>query len=270
MDLVFIKKIIAHFLYPTGFISLLIFLVLLCAVLRYKKIARLFAVLAIVIFLISSNRMVANHLAQSLEAQYPQFAIADTPNADVIVVLGGSLSPPAKPRKFTQLSGTSNRFWLAAQLYKAGKAPKIVLSGGNVFAHSNIQPEAHYIRQHLLELGVADADILIEGDSRTTGQNADLTARVLTKLQTQQPITKALLITSAIHMPRSMKLFSKIEAQTNIDFIPVSSDINITEYQQPLLLQLIPNAGALGQTTAALHEYYGMLAIKLRSLISLN
>jgi uncharacterized SAM-binding protein YcdF (DUF218 family) len=259
MDLVLIQKFIAHLAYPAGLIGLLGGLALICRILYLTKSALRLATLAILIFLICSNNYVAHHLAKSLEQQHPQFSIDETPNADAMIVLGGSLSPPVNPRKFSQLSNTSNRFWLASKLYKAKKADYIILSGGNVFEHNGVKPESHYIKEWLLNSGIPESAILIDDKSRTTRENALETQKILNVKQAKT----ALLITSAIHMPRSLQLFSELD--TNI--IPTPSDLMVTDYNNPSILRIIPSSGALNLTTQSLHEYYGMWAETIKRTI---
>jgi len=257
MDAVLIKKVIAHLAYPSGLITVFSLLFIISLALNKRTSALIHAFIAIGIFFLSSNQFIAKSLVSNLEQQYPQLSVPETPNADAIIVLGGSLSLPIPPRKFSQLSYRSNRFWLASKLYKAGKAPKIILSGGNVFQHKKIKPEAIYISEYLIKMGVRKEDILIEGRSRTTEENASLTNKLVKNLN----IKKALLITSAIHMPRSMQLF----ANSNIDIIPTPSDLIVTDYQAPLALQLIPSSNAMNLTKQALHEYYGIWANDLKT-----
>ena len=143
MDLVLIAKALSLLIYPVGLISVLLFLALLYRLLQKHSLSIFCISLALVAFLFSSNNYVAKSLVTSLEQQYPQLDIENTPSADVIIVLGGSLAPPATPRKFSQFTGRSNRFWLAGKLYLAGKAQYIILSGGNVFQQTGLQSEAH-------------------------------------------------------------------------------------------------------------------------------
>lgn len=260
MNTILIQKVIAHLAYPAGMIALLIGLAIFCRIFYFTKWSSRFVTLAILVFLISANSYVAHKLAKNLEQQYPQFSINETPKADAMIVLGGSLSPPINPRKFSQLSGTSNRFWLASELYKAKKADTIILSGGNVFDQAGVKPESHYIKQWLINVGIPESAILIDDKSRTTRENALETQKILNEKQAET----ALLITSAIHMPRSVQLFSALD----INIIPTSSDVLITDYHSPGILQIIPSSHALSLTTQSLHEYYGMWAETIRRSIN--
>lgn len=261
MDLVLIAKALSLLIYPVGLISVLLFLALLYRLLQKHSLSIFCISLALVAFLFSSNNYVAKSLVTSLEQQYPQLDIENTPNADVIIVLGGSLAPPATPRKFSQFTGRSNRFWLAGKLYLAGKAQYIILSGGNVFQQTGLQSEAHYISEKLIEMGVPEKAILIEPNSRTTEQNAQQTKTVLESVKAKS----ALLVTSAIHMPRSMQLFSTLAL--DIKIFPTPSDLIVSNIQQPFILTIFPNSGAINLNTQALHEYYGMGINRLKQLL---
>ena len=250
MDTVLIQKILTHLAYPAGFIGLMLALIVICRFLYLHDVAKKCAWLGLIAFILSSNTYIANFLASNLEQKYPQFSIKETPKADAIIVLGGSLSPPTHPRKFAQFTAQSNRFWLAAQLYKAGKAKRIILSGGNVFKKIGISAESIYIRRKLISMGIPKEVIIVESSSRTTRENATETEKLLKKINAKS----ALLITSAIHMPRSIQLFSALSANV----IPVPSDIIVTRDYAPTTLQLIPSANAMTLTTRSLHEYYGI------------
>ncbi len=76
------------------------------------------------------------------------------------------------------MGSAADRVWLAARLYKAGKAPLVLVSGGGdraVYATS----EAQAMRELLLDMGVPDAALVLEEDSRNTRENAVFSARVL-------------------------------------------------------------------------------------------
>ncbi len=260
MDTVLIQKVLTHLAYPAGFIGLMMALIVICRFLYLSDLAKKFAWLGIIVFLLSSNIYVANFLTSHLEQKYPQFSIKETPKADAIVVLGGSLSPPTHPRKFAQFTAQSNRFWLAAQLFKAGKAKRIILTGGNVFEKIGISAESIYIRRKLIAMGIPKEAIIVESNSRTTRENATETEKILKKINAKS----ALLVTSAIHMPRSIQLFSVLSANV----IPVPSDIIVTRDYAPTSLQLIPNVNAMALTTKALHEYYGILTESINRFIN--
>ncbi len=65
-------------------------------------------------------------------ARYSPVAVAETPTADAIVALGGAVEGPAPPRIALDLSDAADRVLHAARLYRAGKAPVVVISGGAI------------------------------------------------------------------------------------------------------------------------------------------
>ena len=125
---VFLSKFIPPLLYPLG----LAILCLIAALVLWKK-ARLrttLTVAALLILFIASNRWVAYSLARSLEWRYlPQ---SEMPTADAIVLLGGGTDPATPPRSMVELNGAGDRVLYAAKLFKDGKAPVILASGGNI------------------------------------------------------------------------------------------------------------------------------------------
>ncbi len=74
---------------------------------------------------------------QSLESQnLPQKEI---PKADAIVILGGAVLPAVPPRPWVEVSEEGDRVLYGAKLYREGKAPRVILSGGRI----DWQGEAH-------------------------------------------------------------------------------------------------------------------------------
>lgn len=202
------------------------------------------------IYLLTSNPTISNYLVSKLEFQYPQIPLSKTPISDAIIVLGGSMRPPSFPRRYSQLSSTSDRFWHAARLYKAGKAKKIILIGGNVYENPAIKPESLYVRDSLIKLGVPAKAIISETKSRTTIENSLYAKQLLEK----HSVKSLLLVTSALHMPRAVKAFENINATVT----PCSTDTIVAFNQKPDVFHWIPNADAFANSTKALHEYYGI------------
>ena len=60
-------------------------------------------------------------------------------------------------------------------------------------------------------------------------------------------------------MPRAVALFRK----NGFTVYPAPTDFDGNENQAFMLFQILPSAGALGQTYWALHEYVGIRAYKL-------
>lgn len=259
---VFLSKLLAPFLYPLGMALVLLALSLF----KWKNIRwrNLLAGLALFILLVSSNRWVATTLARSLEWQYlPNEPISSAP---AMVVLGGGTEPAFPPRSQPEVNSAGDRVLYAATLYRQGKAPLVIVSGGNVAFRGEQPSTPASDMRHLLEmLGVPPEAILEEDQSQNTYENALYCAKLLKERHIQQVI----LVTSALHMPRSVKLFEK----QGIEVIPAPADFAVPfqEWEDLLhapipaqLVALLPSSSNLQLTTNVLHEYIGILVYWMR------
>lgn len=115
---------------------------------------------------------------------------ADYPYS-VILVLGCG-----PEREGEAISAQSRlRAWYGAKLYKEGKAPFIVASGGRVHPFKTPYSEAEEMKQYLMDVcGVPEEAIIAEPHARHTTTNIRNTARIL--LRQGIPMDKPGLITS--------------------------------------------------------------------------
>ena len=250
MDSVLIIKTISAVLYPLGLVTLFAVLFVICGMRRQAVGAKSFALIAMMILFVSSNPIVARSLVFSLERQYPQLELDSIEAHDAIIVLGGGLRIPLPPAKHVQLAHGSDRYWYAARLFHAGKAEKVILSGGNVYQQTGLHGEAYYAAKLLQQWGVPEGAIDLESSSRTTSENRQNTLSLLEA----NDVKSALLVTSGIHMPRSYNLFSRLPVQIT----PASADVLIRTQNSPAVFNYLPSASALTLTTMAMHEYYGL------------
>lgn len=264
--LLFFVKVGSQLIYPLG-LFLILWLVSLLQFMRGKT------RFAITLFLFSGAAIsfaatpkVAALLAGSLEHQYPAQSIESLPNAEVAVVLGGLLAAPHGPRQEIELTGTSDRLHHAYRLWKAGKVNQIFITGGNVFDGFLTQSESEYAKTLLIEWGVDPSAIEIGTKSKTTEENASEAATFLKQSGVQAG--KIFLVTSALHMPRSVALFRAEnldnDERQGIELIPVSTDIEITPPTRPAIFSWIPSAAALALTTRAWHEKVGLWYYQFR------
>jgi uncharacterized SAM-binding protein YcdF (DUF218 family) len=257
----FLSKLIPVFFYPIGLICLLLIITL---GMLWKKSKRTPAVIstALLILLFGSNSWTSHWLVQSLEWQ--NIPPGKLPTADAIVVLGGGTRSAAYPRPDVDFTDAGDRVWYGANLYRAGKAPKIIVSGGRIDWQGNGSPEADDLTKLLIKMGVPQTDIIAEGRSLNTRDNAVYTKEILQ----QNNFKTILLVTSAMHMPRSMAIFKKVDI--NAIAAPTDYRISQLEIDQPsrqiesVILALLPNESDLSLTTSALREYIGILVYKLK------
>ena len=181
----------------------------------------------------------------SLEDLYPQQLAEELPAADAIVLLGGGMNASRALRDRPDMNSAADRLWLAARLYKAGKAPLIVPSGvGEDLAAVPL----------LVDLGVPASALRVDCASRNTAENAHYTAALL---QRQQIGRRVLLVTSAWHMRRAQLLFER----AGFTVIPAATDYEATIERTRVdcwsPAAWLPCPEALCRNTYILKEYIG-------------
>ena len=197
-----------------------------------------------------STPVVSDWLRAYIERTVPAQPVAAMPTADVIVVLGGAVAGAQAPwRPYADLGSAADRVWHAARLYHAGKAPRILLSAGRGVFPSDAGDEATAMTALLTDLGVPKSALILEGQSRTTAENALEAANILSSLK----VRRVLLVTSALHMPRAMYAFRGHP----FEVIPASTDVEIVP-QPSYAMRWMPGAAALEGSTRAIHEVLGL------------
>ncbi len=197
-------------------------------------------------------------LRATLEQRYPPPPLEQLPAADAIVVLGGAMEAAAPPRRpDPNLGAAADRPWHAARLYRAGKAPRVLVSGGTLPWSEIEQPESSVMAALLQEWGVPAAAMIEEPRSRTTRENRDYSLPLLRGLG----VRRILLVTSALHMPRALALFRA----TDLEVIPAPTDFEIGAPNNAHLLRWLPDAQALADGSRAFKEYLGRWVDRLVS-----
>ena len=244
-----LSKILTLLATPIGITFLIGLVAIILFYLHKQTLSRIAIFSAFGWLWLSSTALFSNTLYESLERVYPPVPVAKLPQADAIVVLGGGVKPIASPNEFPDFNAAGDRLLHGARLYKAGKAKKIILSGGQVFPNEAISSEAQGMKALLMSWGVDEADIVVEGLSRTTRENAVETQKVLV----ENSWNKILLVTSAAHMPRSMCSFDKVD----VNAIPAPTDYEVTIAKSPLILRTLPNSAAQDLAARGMKEYLG-------------
>ena len=256
----FLSKLLPIFVYPLGLACVLLVFAL---GLSWKRSAwvPLPIALALLVLLIGSNDSINNALVRSLEWQHLP---SDIPPAEAIVVLGGGIKSASAPRPMVDVSEQGDRVLYAAKLYQDKKAPLIITAGGRIPWLGSDKPESADMATLLEMMGVPQQAIIEEPDSLNTHENAVNVKAILEA----RGIERVLLVTSALHMPRSLLIFKR----QGIEAIPAPTDFLITEGSQAdspqeILLDFLPDAGRLDSTTKALKEYIGTVIYRLRGWI---
>lgn len=239
--------------YPV--ITLLIAL-FICLAFWKKRFSRILLAIAIIALYFSANGIITKALITPLEASYKPITTKAILSHRALILLGGGASLYPGVNQSSILS--RSRALEAYEIYSIAKRHHITytlfLSGGN----PNPQgiTEAKLYEMLLAKLGVPKKNIVLEGRSKNTFQNAQYLKPILLKY----PFKEYLLITNAPHMRRSQLYFSHFGIKT----IAAPSD-----FPYPTV-SLLPVSYNLFLQWFAIHEYIGIARLKVYDWLGLN
>jgi uncharacterized SAM-binding protein YcdF (DUF218 family) len=252
----FLSKLAPVFIYPLGAAFVAIVLGLISLWVGWRRTSTILLASAIIALWTASSPLFATWLVRTLESQHPPVAIAALPPADVAIVLAGFAAPALSPRVSLEVSCAVDRALEGAPIYHAGKVSYLLISGGNLPWQQDAAPEAELIAQFMGELGVPREAMVVETTSRNTRENAVNSAAVLTA----RGWTTAILVTSGAHMPRAKAAFDRVGIATSA----ASADIQAAGPASVTVFDVLPDAGALANTTPSIKEWLGLLAYRLQ------
>jgi len=252
------KKLISVFLYPLGASLLLLFVGTILWRRRPKSHAGPIMVTAGAVWLLLMSLPITGFiLLRSLEVQAGRYADPVELSRNGIrhiVVLGGDLRA-GNLTSADRIANTSLvRVMEAIRLWKQIPDSRLVLSGGSV--SNKLMTTADGMALLAKELGVPRDAIILEDKSRDTEDEA----RLLKSMLGTDPFA---LVTTACHMPRSVRLFR----QKGLNPIPAPADFETTEFIFSFN-SLLPTIQGLGMTHNAIHEYLGICMAMVRQSVS--
>jgi uncharacterized SAM-binding protein YcdF (DUF218 family) len=201
----------------------------------------------------------SRNLQSLLESRAGYVSVEALPQVDAIVVLGGMLSPPARPGGAVNLSAAADRLVHAARLYALGKAPIVLVSGGHADGPGDMDAESVHAAALLGSWGVPASAILTETESTNTYENAVFSKRLLDG----HGLASVLLVTSALHMPRALATFES----AGIEATPAATDFETAARAASGLQAWVAEPAALDAATRALKEYLAWIVYRQRGWI---
>ncbi len=188
---------------------------------------------------------VSDFLLKTLESSAPPFNESSR-QADAIVVLAGGVMDLSWLNLEPQPSATSiERLVAGVMLYREIHVPLVIIGGnGNPFEQEI--KEAGAMGRIAEGLGVPNKDIITENAPRNTLESARAARRRIKG-------NRIILVTSAYHMKRSSAMFRK----QGFAVVPAPAGYR-SEQRKISLYSLIPRAGSLYDSSAALAEFLGL------------
>lgn len=227
---------------------------LLLASLYFKQHQKKWLIATTLVFIFFSNGFILNLFIRFYESKPTQITES---NYDFAIVLGGYSSYNFE-YNHVEFGSATDRLMTPLQMYFNGKVKKLILSGGSGELLNQTYSEQEKVADFLISMGISPNDILIELNSKNTYENAVFTQELIEKNQFQNHTF--LLVTSAMHMPRSLACFQKAGIYPTplpVDFASVS----ILE-KASFNYIFIPDLAALLGWQYVLHEWIGYIVYK--------
>lgn len=249
--MVYLHKILPLFFLPTG-----ITLVLVLGGLAIRRQALCWA--GIGLLWIASTPLVSDEIMRAAEGWQTRQPLAIAPVAQAIVVLStGRVQPPGDPAASEWLD--ADRFFGGVELYKSGKAPLLIFTGGWVPWRPDARPEGDVLMDYAAALGIPRNNMLSTGKVANTEEESRAVADLLAKRPGTNAAPRVLLVTSAYHMHRAQMLF----ARAGLDVLPFPVDFQVPEGKTFTLMDVLPRGESLNQSETALRELYGIAYYRL-------
>lgn len=227
------------------FICLL--LLILCSVYAWRRTSALFLpgllTTVVILLILCSTGWLAKYLTQSLESAYPIIKQPDQSIRWVVVLGGGQNNITGLPVNARLAAASIKRLIEGIRLLRGLPAAQLLLSGG---ASKGEYAEALLLKELALLLGVSESRIVLEHRSLNTADQA----QELASLLHQQPFY---LVTSAIHMPRSVFLCQ----QQLLHPIAAPTDFTFFWQTESWAKMIVPNSYNLQYLSIAMHELLG-------------
>lgn len=238
-----------HKILPFLFSPLVITLLLVVyGVFRNKK---RYSVAGLILLYASSTFVVADFLFEKLEGQGLKTEAKDAPRVDAIVVLSGMMMYVQGANGSVAEWDDADRFFAGIDLYQAGKAPRLIFTGGVLPWEQTSQSEGAVLKAVAQQIGIPEASISVSGDAQNTEQEA-------VAVRTMLSSSKILLVTSAYHMPRAKHEFERQGFEVNA--FPVDFKVRAKAFTP---MDILPDPRALRLVDIVVRERIGRVYYQL-------
>lgn len=242
----FFSKLLSFVTSPAFWLMLLLLLALFS---KQKKRKKHYLLSAVLFFYVLGN-VPLQHLAIKAYAAETVSKNA-LPKTTYAVLLSGYYYHDIKNGQ-SHLNQDGDRLYQAIELYHHGAFDKLILSGASGSDLLADFKEPLIARAFLMAQGIPDSAIICEIKSRNTHESA---VEVANRLGENTPV---ILLTSALHMPRSKACFQKegLKVHAYPSNTVVLNEIKFSHF-------ILPRSMVFAQWQAILHEWIGFFAYKI-------
>jgi uncharacterized SAM-binding protein YcdF (DUF218 family) len=239
-------KLLKVTLYPLTWIWVLMVVTVIFLFCRQTaarlNMARITACSALALLYGLSAGRISDNLVGLLEQSYPPFQAVAGQSYDAIVVLDSDFLPMGGMRPVAELTYESlQRTLCGADAYAQGLSRKLVFSAGT-----------GEVTKLALRLNVPQQSIVLDGASRNTYESAKEVRRLLGSQ------AKILLVTSAIHIPRAVRLFQKQDLKITPYPCGYLKAVELGTWGGTVQEMLLPDINVLERSTSAVNELAGL------------
>ena len=262
-----LNKIIGYLISPAGFGMALVAAAVLARLFGRRRLTGWAVLLALANFWIWSTPWMTQWMGAALEAEFlvdgrvP--SVESLPEADLIELHGGGMGIETNRSSYAEMWLGADRVWHAARLWKAGKAPKILVTSKD----TDLSTEPL-----LTDLGVPKEAIIYDFGPRNTEEEAKAVSgfrfqvpgggpeTLNMKLETNRP--KVLVVTSAWHMKRTMLMYEKYAPEVEAVPAPCDFENTLAMEKAPGWARLLTDPAAFMGNSVAFHEWLGYWGYK--------
>ena len=240
--MIYLHKILPTFVLP---IMLVIILILIGLIKNKKKLIYI----AIGVLYILSTPIFSNNFFRLVEGTEYRKPISIIDSADAIIVLSGMLEINEVGDSIYIEWGDPDRFFGGITLFKAGKAQKLVYTGGKMPWDKAKKTEGEVLKEYAISIGIPSEKIFVTKDVENTADKAVAVKKLIS------PSKRIIVVTSAYQMYRAKRLFEK----QGFIVIPYKVDYKSEKNAEMTIIDFLPSANNLQTTETAVREIIGRL-----------
>ena len=246
--MIYLHKIIPTFVLPI----MLVIIVILIGLIKNKK---KLIYIAIGVLYIISTPIFSNNFFKLVEDSEYRKPISTIDSADAIVVLSGMLEIN-ELRDSTYVEwGDPDRLFGGIAIFKAGKAQKLVFTGGKMPWDKVKKTEGDVLKDYAISNGIPSEKIFVTKNVENTEDEAVAVKELIS------PSKRIILVTSAYHMYRAQRLFEK----QRFKVIPYRVDYKVGRNKEMVVMDLLPDAEDLKLTETGVKEIIGRIFYLLKN-----
>lgn len=240
--MIYLHKILPTFVLPI----MLVIIVILIGLIKNKK---KLIYIAVGVLYILSTPIFSNNFFKLVEGSENRKPISAIDSADAIVVLSGMLKINEVGDSTYIEWGDPDRFFGGIALFKAGKAKKLVFTGGKMPWDKAKKTEGEVLKEYAISNDIPSEKIFVTKDVENTADEAVAVNELI------NPSKKIILVTSAFHMYRAQGLFEK----QGFEVIPYKVDYKANRNNKNTIMDFLPSATNLELTETSIREIIGRI-----------